>query len=136
MAGNAEAAIRGKLVYRDEKISLYFDLSYTGIQRYALSSTELGHALGDIAEAAKTYAEFISPYDPQDDPPHYINSFEISPYVERRIGKPIRPRQARLLINNNDAALFVEFGNGRDGTGHHVFDKTMDYIAGLGRTAR
>lgn len=127
------AEIRGKRVFTSPHLTINFDMDYAGIGRYAMTSGELGHCLDDIAEAGKHYAEFISPYDPDEDGgEHYRDSWEVVPYVERNTGDPPFPRQARLLINQSPHAVFVEHGNGTaQFPGDHVLSRTVTYLEHL-----
>ncbi len=129
----------GHLVYDSPTLQVYFRPNRKGINEYALRSAALRGVLTEIGEAAKNYAEVISPYDPREDEreshdfvevAHYRDSFDLLPYIERRRGRPPRPRQAVLLINTSSHARYVEFGNGST-EGERVLGKTLDYLQRL-----
>jgi hypothetical protein len=133
------ASIRGRLVYEDDTIALYFDMDFKGIARYALESRELGRNLDDLARATKSYAESISPYDDRvgDDrdrvEPHYRNSWSTTEYIERRIGEGPHgklARQAQLVTNNSQHAVLVEFGGGTGNNpyGHRIFPRLFEFL--------
>lgn len=126
--------VRGELVHKDPYVSVYFDINYRGIARYAMQSVELGQVLDRIAGGVTRYARLISPYDPNSDSQvHYRDSWQHYPYTERRVGDPplgAMPRQAQIVMNDSAHAMAVEFGNGRTNPiyGHRIFAKLVDYI--------
>jgi hypothetical protein len=134
--------IRGQRVYTSPNMTIHFDMDYDGIARYAMQSTELGAVLHTRAAATTAYARSISPYEPHDarkaGRPHYRDSWQHLPYIERRVGDPPlgqMPRQAQLIYNDSPQALAVEFGNGQGTSyeslyGHRIFAKIVDYLEG------
>jgi hypothetical protein len=122
---------RGQKVYSGRTVDAWFDMSYSGIAHYAVTSDELADALQDLAESGKEYAESISPRSTRATGPHYADSWVLKPYIETRVGVPPFPRGAYELANISDHAEVVEFGNGTDADpGYRIFMKTIDFMRG------
>lgn len=130
------AQVRGRKVYTGTTVDAWFDMSYPGIAHYAVNSDELADALGDLVETGRDYAEAISPRSAQrtDNEAHYADSWQVTPYIETRVGDPPFPRGAYILANTSPRATLVEFGNGTPADpGHRIFAKTLDYMRGRAR---
>lgn len=85
-----------------------FQASYRGIGEL-LRSAEMEAEMVRRAEKVKAAAEAIAPYDPDStDGTHYKDAFRVE---STRRGGLHQDRAAASVVNDDDAAFFIEFGN-------------------------
>lgn len=96
---------------------------YQAFGEHVLRSDFMREAMVTYAEKAKAAAEAIAPFDPEShDGTHYKESFRID---SRNIGGVHKDRAEALLINDDEAALYVEFGT-KHNEAHHVLTRSLD----------
>lgn len=101
-----------------------FKLDYAAFGEHVLRSDFMREAMEGYAEKAKAAAEADAPFDADSrDGTHYKDSFRVE---SRNVGGVHKNRAEALLINDDPAAVFVEFGNGKTNAAHHTLTRALD----------
>lgn len=102
-------------------MSLTWD--YKAFGEHVLNAEWMVAHMRDRAEAMKAFAEAIAPFDVKDrDGRHYKDAFRAEASAHSGVH---HDRAAGYLFNDNEAALFVEFGN-RNTPEHATLRKALD----------
>jgi hypothetical protein len=104
----------------------FYRLNRAGFRKNLLNAEFMRAEMERRALRAKEFAESIAP----DAPPigeGYIASFEVESGTEGGIH---HDRAYATLRNTSEHARYVEFGNGHEGTAHHVLTRALDVMGG------
>lgn len=102
-----------------------YELDPAAFREHVLNADWLEAHLVQRAERGKAVAEGIAP----DAPPigeGYKQSFTVEHGKNGPPGAGEPNRAWAMLVNDDDAAVYVEFGNGHPGTAQHVMQRAKD----------
>lgn len=96
---------------------------YAAFGEHVLRADFMREAMEGYAEKAKAAAEADAPFDADSrDGTHYKDSFRVE---SRNVGGVHKDRAEALLINDDEAAVFVEFGT-KNNPAHHTLTRALD----------
>jgi acyl-homoserine lactone acylase PvdQ len=123
-------ATRGRLVYRGQNLTVYFELNRRDMARYAVGD-EVKSVVTEVAETrAKPYAISISPRSNRQHL-HYADAFVVD-NSHTVVIAALRRASARL-VNTAGHAAAVEWGNRQTrGEGHRVLGRTLEHLHATG----
>lgn len=100
-----------------------FKLDRVGLGEY-LRSAEMEAEMVRRMEKVKARAEATAPYDPKaTDGSHYKDSFHIESTTHGGIHKD---RAEASCFNDDNASVFVEYGNGSGGPSYRTLGRALD----------
>jgi hypothetical protein len=108
-------------------MTVTYQLDYEAFGEHVLRAPWMGAEMVARAERGKAFAESTAPYDAADPTlRHYRDSFYVTGTLH---GGTRHDRAEGRLSNDDDAAVFVEFGN-KNTEEHATLRKAMDVMRG------
>lgn len=97
--------------------------NYEAFGEHVLRADWMEAAMTEVAKKIEAVAETIAPFDPESkDGSHYKDAFRVTSTTKGGIHGD---RAEARVINDDEAAMYVEFGT-RNNAAHHTLTRALD----------